>query len=69
LLAYTDDILIFVKDRPEYMEMKECLKTYGQASNSKINYEKSVAFPLHGGKMNGYFGVRLRTYVQGKMKW
>lgn len=69
ILAYADDILIFVKDRPEYMEMEECLKTYGQASNSKINYEKSVAFPLHGGKMNGYFGVRLRTYIQGKMKW
>lgn len=29
ILAYTDDILIFVKNRPEYMEIKGCLKTYG----------------------------------------
>lgn len=24
---------------------------------------------MHGGKMEGYFGVRLRTYIQQKMKW
>ena len=70
ILAYINNILIFVKDRPKYMETEECLKTYSQAaSNPKINYEKYVAFSLHRGEMNGYFGVRLRTYVQGKMKW
>lgn len=69
IMAYADDILIFVKSRPEYMEMEECIKTYGKASNSKINYDKSMAFPLHGGKMEGYFGTRLRSYIQQKMKW
>ncbi|EPB84081.1 hypothetical protein HMPREF1544_09141 [Mucor circinelloides 1006PhL] len=73
IMAYADDdILFFVKSRrrrPEYMEMEECIKTYGRASNSKINYDKSMAFPLHGGKMEGYFGTRLRYYIQQKMKW
>jgi hypothetical protein len=69
VLAYADDILILVKSRPEYMQMEDCIKTYGKASNSKINYDKSIAFPMHGGKMEGYFGVRLRSYIQQKMKW
>ncbi|KAK4517759.1 uncharacterized protein ATC70_001103 [Mucor velutinosus] len=69
IMAYADDILIFVKSRTEYMAMEECIKTYGKASNSKINYDKSLAFPLHGGRMEGYFGTRLKTYTQQRMKW
>ncbi|KAL7323947.1 hypothetical protein PS15p_210530 [Mucor circinelloides] len=48
--------------------MEESIKTYGRASNSKINYDKSITFPLHGGKMEGYFSTRLRFYIQQKIK-
>ncbi|GAN08139.1 hypothetical protein MAM1_0190c07646 [Mucor ambiguus] len=29
----------------------------------EINYSKSVAFPLHGGKMNGSDGQQVKQYV------
>jgi len=69
IMAYADDVLILVKSRQEYMQMEDCIKTYSKASNSKINYDKSMAFPLHGGRMEGYFGTRLRGYIQQQMKW
>lgn len=28
-----------------------------------------MAFPLHGGEMNEYFVVRLKTYIQGEINW
>ncbi|CAO0793218.1 unnamed protein product [Mucor circinelloides] len=40
-----------------------------EASNTKINYGKSIAFPIHGGKKEGFFDVRLRSNIQQKMKW
>jgi hypothetical protein len=53
------------------VELQECLKVYNQASNAKINYSKSVAFPLHGGKMKSIDGQRVHDYItsQLRMKW
>ncbi|KAG1535899.1 hypothetical protein G6F49_013085 [Rhizopus delemar] len=49
LLAYANDILIFINPKEEFLELQERLKVYNGASNSQINYSKSVAFPLAGG--------------------
>ncbi|KAG0864261.1 hypothetical protein G6F16_011161 [Rhizopus arrhizus] len=49
LLAYADDILIFINSKEEFLELQECLKVYNGASNSQVNYSKSVAFPLASG--------------------
>ncbi|KAG1575735.1 hypothetical protein G6F47_013438 [Rhizopus delemar] len=49
LLAYADDILIFINSKEEFLELQERLKVYNGASNSQINYSKSVAFSLAGG--------------------
>ncbi|KAG0857767.1 hypothetical protein G6F16_013468 [Rhizopus arrhizus] len=48
LLAYADDILIFINSKEEFLELQERLKVYNGASNSQVNYSKSVAFPLAG---------------------
>ncbi|KAG1132496.1 hypothetical protein G6F37_012652 [Rhizopus arrhizus] len=48
LLAYADDILIFINSKEEFLELQECLKVYNGESNSQVNYSKSVAFPLAG---------------------
>lgn len=71
LLAYADDILIFAKNKAEYLAIEDCLKGYSKASNSKINLDKSVAFPLHGSKMVGHKGAELRNYITNnqRMKW
>jgi hypothetical protein len=72
LLSYADDVLLFIKTKAEFVELQKCLKVYNKASNSKINYKKSVAFPLHGGNMkeNGQ-GAILEKYIvdHQKMRW
>ncbi|KAG2192332.1 hypothetical protein INT46_008858, partial [Mucor plumbeus] len=48
VLAYADNVLTFVKSHKELLELQEKLRVYNKASNAGINYDKSVAFPLHG---------------------
>ncbi|CAO0798869.1 unnamed protein product [Mucor circinelloides] len=71
VLAYADDVLTFVKSHSELLELQRRLKTYNRASNAKINYDKSVAFPLHGGTMKGVEGRRVKDRITErlKMKW
>jgi hypothetical protein len=71
LLVYSDDILIFAKNKAEYIAIEDCFKRYSKASNSRVNLDKSVAFPLHGGKMVGHKGAELRNYIinNQRMKW
>ncbi|KAK4514843.1 uncharacterized protein ATC70_002448 [Mucor velutinosus] len=71
VLAYADDVLTYVKSHSELTELQRRLKTYNRASNAKINYDKSVAFPLHGGSMKGSEGLRVQDHIINrlKMKW
>lgn len=71
LLAYAGDVLIFAKNKAEYSAIEDCLKEYSKASNSKVNFSKSIAFPLHGGNMMGHKGAELRNYIANNqcMKW
>ncbi|KAG1051534.1 hypothetical protein G6F43_006259 [Rhizopus delemar] len=46
LLTYAGDILIFINSKEEFLELQERLKVYNGASNSQVNYSKSVVFPL-----------------------
>ena len=59
------------KKKKKYLSIEDCLKGYSKASNSKVNLDKSIAFPLHGSKMMGYKGAELRNYIinNQRMKW
>ena len=48
LLAYADDVIIFINSVDEFTEVQALLAGYNAASNSLVNYNKSVAFPLQG---------------------
>lgn len=71
LLAYADDVLLYINSVSEFHALQDCLKTYNKASNSLINYNKSVAFPLSGSALTSYKGVRLQNYIvrNQRMRW
>lgn len=48
LLAYADDLLVFVNNSEELQAIQDHISCYGRASNARVNYHKSVAFPLSG---------------------
>ncbi|CDH54787.1 hypothetical protein RO3G_11686 [Lichtheimia corymbifera JMRC:FSU:9682] len=48
VLAYADDLLVFLQSPTEWHILLKHLKTYNLASNSKINLNKTVVFPLSG---------------------
>jgi hypothetical protein len=45
LLTYADNVLVFINSKKEFLELQERLKLYNDASNSQVNYSKSVVFP------------------------
>ena len=47
-LAYADDLLVIVRNRTELQAIQDHLTCYGRASNARVNYHKTVAFPLSG---------------------
>ncbi|CEP16357.1 hypothetical protein [Parasitella parasitica] len=48
LLAYADDLLVLVNSCAEMQAIQDHISCYGRASNARVNYHKSVAFPLAG---------------------
>lgn len=48
VLAYADDLLVIINTRKELERLQTHLECYSRASNSRVNYHKSVAFPLSG---------------------
>lgn len=48
MLAYADDLLIFIKDLKEWLYLKGILKLYSDASNAKCNFQKTVMFSITG---------------------
>jgi hypothetical protein len=47
-LAYADDLLIFFRDTSEWHETKPLFEMYSQASNSKVNLQKTYLVSLSG---------------------
>lgn len=45
-MAYADDVILFLNSKDEWDQAQDILQQYDKASNSKINYKKSTAFPL-----------------------
>lgn len=41
---YADDTALFPSDEEDYRKMREKIKVYETASNSRVNWEKSVGF-------------------------
>ena len=50
LLAYADDLLVIVNNNEELQAIQDHISCYGRASNARVNYHKSVAFPLSGNR-------------------
>jgi hypothetical protein len=48
LLAYADDLLVFANNKQELQRIQDHISSYSRASNSRVNYHKSVTFPLSG---------------------
>lgn len=48
LFAYADDLLVLINSTQELERLKDHLYCYSAASNSRVNFHKSVAFPLGG---------------------
>ncbi|CEP18476.1 hypothetical protein [Parasitella parasitica] len=68
LLAYADDVLIYINSVREFHPLQNCLNTYNEASNSRINYGKFVAFPLSGCALTSCHGVRRQNYLIGQQR-
>ena len=46
LMAYADDLTVFIKSVEEWVCLKGIMDTFGRASNARLNLKKTVAFPL-----------------------
>lgn len=48
VIAYADDLCIFVNSHAEYLHILQLFSSYGRASNAKLNVSKTQAFSLTG---------------------
>ncbi|KAG1584451.1 hypothetical protein G6F48_007876 [Rhizopus delemar] len=48
VLAYADDLLIFLCNAADFAEVQRSIQHYNQASNAKMNFDKTVAFSISG---------------------
>ncbi|CEG83559.1 hypothetical protein RMATCC62417_17460 [Rhizopus microsporus] len=48
ILVYTDDLLIFLADQRDLQEVQFLIHQHNLASNARMNYNKTVAFPVSG---------------------
>ncbi|KAG1229190.1 hypothetical protein G6F35_002156 [Rhizopus arrhizus] len=48
VLAYADDLLIFLRNATDLDEVQRLIQHYNQASNAKMNYDKTIAFSISG---------------------
>ncbi|KAG1487848.1 hypothetical protein G6F54_012411 [Rhizopus delemar] len=48
VLAYADDLLIFLRTAADLAEVQKLIQHYNQASNAKMNFDKTVAFSISG---------------------
>ena len=48
VLAYADDLLIYLQDQSDLDEVQRLIQCYNQASNAKMNFDKTVAFSVSG---------------------
>ncbi|KAG1037204.1 hypothetical protein G6F43_012909 [Rhizopus delemar] len=48
VLAYADDLQIFLRDAADLDAFQSLIQCYNRASNAKMNYDKTVAFSVSG---------------------
>jgi hypothetical protein len=48
VLAYADDLLIYLQDQSDLDEVQRLIQCYNHASNAKMNFDKTVAFSVSG---------------------
>ncbi|KAG1606414.1 hypothetical protein G6F46_013025 [Rhizopus delemar] len=66
VLAYADDLLIFLKDVHDLAEVQQLISCYNRASNAKMNYDETVAFSVSG-RPHPHWLPALQSY--GISKW
>ena len=67
VLAYADDVLVLLNTVSEFQTLQHMLECYNIASNSLINYHKSVAFPLSDAP-NDYPEMR-EAVIEQRLNW
>ncbi|KAG1546908.1 hypothetical protein G6F46_010348 [Rhizopus delemar] len=48
VLAYADDVCVFLSSRADFLRLQHHLNSYGQVSNAKVNLSKTEAIFLNG---------------------
>ncbi|KAG1594933.1 hypothetical protein G6F47_008653 [Rhizopus delemar] len=48
ILAYADDVLVFLHSPSDFVRLKNAVDIYDAASNAKLNFNKTQAFSLYG---------------------
>ena len=50
LLAYEDDLVVFISTYVEWAVLEGAFREYGLASNASLNVKKTVVYPMRPGK-------------------
>ncbi|KAG0803765.1 hypothetical protein G6F20_013235 [Rhizopus arrhizus] len=54
ILAYADDVLVFLHSPSDFIRLKYAIDIYGAASNTKLNFNKTQAFSLSGDPLSNW---------------
>ncbi|KAG0870908.1 hypothetical protein G6F15_011532 [Rhizopus arrhizus] len=54
ILAYADDVLVFLHSPSDFIRLKNAVDIYGAASNAKLNFNKTQAFSLSGDPLSSW---------------
>ena len=57
IMAYADDVVLFLRDQADFLSLQTLIETYAQASNAKLNYNKSQAFSLSGSPLPDWSSI------------
>jgi hypothetical protein len=67
ILAYADDLAVFLSSPDEWTALIAIMELYGRASNAKINIEKTVVISLSGATHRAW--TRLLTAASDQIQW
>ncbi|KAG1040050.1 hypothetical protein G6F43_012369 [Rhizopus delemar] len=66
VLAYADDVCVFLSSHADFLRLQHHLQTYGQVSNAKVNLSKTEAIFLSGKSSNQWQQILAQHQI---LKW
>ncbi|KAG1136003.1 hypothetical protein G6F38_012370 [Rhizopus arrhizus] len=66
VLAYADDVCVFLSSPTDFLRLQHHLQTYGQVSNAKVNLSKTEAIFLNGKSSNQWQQLLTQHQI---LKW